>query len=199
LAAPRGRRRFFDQLLSFPPVHKSDEDALVAAARGGDTGAFGSLVDAYGGAVFNLALRMVGNREDARDLAQVVFVKAYEKLGTFDGRSRFFSWVYRIAINESLNWLGRRKHQVELNESLESGERRPDQRAEASEEERMVQEAMKDLTLEYRQVIVLRHFMELSHAEMAGVLQLPEKTVKSRLHTARERLGEALRKRGFAR
>ena len=60
----------------------------------------------------------------------------------------------------------------------------------------MVQEAMKDLTLEYRQVIVLRHFMELSHAEMAGVLQLPEKTVKSRLHTARERLGEALRKRG---
>jgi RNA polymerase sigma-70 factor (ECF subfamily) len=183
--------------LAAPPVHKTEEDALVAAARAGDTRAFGALVDAYGRAVFNLALRMVGNREDARDLSQMVFVKAYQKLETFDGRSRFFSWMYRIAINESLNWRGRRKQQVELDERMESGEPLPDERAAASEEERMVQEALQDLTPEYRQVIVLRHFLDLSHAEMGTVLQLPEKTVKSRLHTARSRLGEALRKRGY--
>lgn len=185
------------QPLARPPVHKSDEDALVAAARGGDSQAFGALVDAYEGAVFNLALRMVGNREDARDLAQTVFVKAYLKLDSFDGRSRLFSWMYRIAINESLNWRSRRKQQVELNDGLESHEPLPDERAVASEEERMVQEALLDLTPDYRQVIVLRHFLDLSHVEMGKVLQLPEKTVKSRLHTARARLAEALRKRGY--
>ena len=183
--------------MASPPVNKNEEDALVAAARGGDTRAFGSLVDAYGTAVFNLALRMIGNREDARDLAQNVFVKAYEKLDTFDGRSRLFSWMYRIAINESLNWRSRRRHQVELDERLESSEPLPEERAAASEEEEMVQRAMMDLTPEYRQVIVLRHFLDLSHVEMGSVLHLPEKTVKSRLHTARARLGEALRRRGY--
>jgi len=170
----------------------------VSAARAGDTRAFGTLVEAYGRPVYNVALRMSGNPEDARDLVQVVFVKAYERLDSFDGRSRFFSWIYRIAINESLNFLSRRKLQVELDEGLVSNERLPDERAASREEERMVQAALQDLTPEYRQVIVLRHFLELSHAEMGGVLRLPEKTVKSRLHTARLRLGEALRKRGYA-
>lgn len=155
-------------------------------------------MSAYGRPVFNLALRMAGNREDARDLVQIVFVKAYEKLATFDGRSRFFSWIYRIAINESLNFLSRRKRQVELDENLISDERAPDEQAVIGEEERMVQAALLDLTAEYRQVIILRHFLDLSHVEMGTVLQLPEKTVKSRLHTARVRLGEALRKRGYA-
>ena len=183
--------------MATPPVHKIDEDGLVAAARAGDTRAFGTLVEAYGQPVFNLALRMSGNAEDARDLVQIVFVKAYERLDRFDGRSRFFSWLYRIAINESLNFLSRRKHQVELGEQLFSSERRPDEHAATGEEERMVQEAILELTPEYRQVIVLRHFLDLSHVEMGRVLQLPEKTVKSRLHTARVRLGEALRRRGY--
>lgn len=156
-------------------------------------------MDAYGRPVFNLALRMLGDREDARDLTQVVFVKAYQKLGTFDGRSRFFSWLYRIAINESLNLLGRRRRHVELDERLVSEERLPEERAQASEEERMVQGALMDLTAEHRQVIVLRHFLDLSHAEMGAILQLPEKTVKSRLHSARTRLGEVLRRRGYGR
>jgi RNA polymerase sigma-70 factor (ECF subfamily) len=184
--------------LAFSPVHKTEEDALVSAARAGDTRAFGTLVEAYGRPVYNLALRMSGNPEDARDLVQVVFVKAYERLDRFDGRSRFFSWVYRITINESLNFLSRRKRQVELDERLVSNERLPDERAASNEEERMVQAALVELTPEYRQVIVLRHFLDLSHAEMGAVLRLPEKTVKSRLHTARLRLGEALRKRGYA-
>jgi len=125
-------------------------------------------------------------------------VKAYEKLDSFDGRSRFFSWIYRIAINESLNFVSRRKRLVELDEELVSNDRTPDEQAVSGEEERMVQAAMQDLTPEYRQVIVLRHFLDLSHVEMGTVLRLPEKTVKSRLHTARVRLADALRKRGYA-
>jgi len=170
----------------------------VAAARARDPKAFAALVEAYGRVVFNLALRMTGHHEDARDVTQNVFVKAYEKLDTFDGRSRFFSWIYRIAINESLNLLARRKRMVALDEELVSDEQSPHRGAEAREEERMVQAALLDLTAEYRQVIVLRHFLDLSHVEMGQVLRLPEKTVKSRLHTARVRLGEALRKRGYA-
>ncbi|HET9327263.1 MAG TPA: sigma-70 family RNA polymerase sigma factor [Candidatus Eisenbacteria bacterium] len=183
--------------MASPTVHKADEDALVDAARAGDSRAFGTLVETYGRPVFNLALRMTGNPEDARDLVQVVFVKAYERLETFDGRSRFFSWIYRIAINESLNFVSRRKRVVELDDQLVSNERTPDEQAARGEEERMVQAAMQDLTPEYRQVIILRHFLDLSHVEMGSVLRLPEKTVKSRLHTARVRLAEALRKRGY--
>jgi RNA polymerase sigma-70 factor (ECF subfamily) len=185
--------------LATGPVHRDDDAALVEAARAGDQRAFGCLVDAYGGPVFNLALRMVKDREDARDLAQTVFVKAFEKLHTFDGRSRFFSWIYRIAINESLNLLSRRKRHVELQDSIETHELGPDERAEASQGERMVQEALMELTLEYRQVVVLRHFLDLSHREMGAILGLPEKTVKSRLHTARQRMEVILRRRGYAR
>jgi len=185
--------------LALTTVHKVDDDALVTRALSGDTQAFGELVDGYGRVVFNLALRMVGNSEDAHDLTQVTFVKAFEKLDSFDRRSRFFSWLYRIALNESLNWLKRRKRSGELDENLESGQPGPDEVAAASQEEALVQSALMDLTPEYREVIVLRHFQDLSHREIGAVLQLPEKTVKSRLHSARERLAIALRKRGYAR
>ena len=179
-------------------VHKVDDDALVTRAVAGDHAAFGELVEAYGQVVFNLAFRMVGNSEDARDLTQVTFVKAFEKLHTFDRRSRFFSWLYRIGLNESLNWLKRRRRSSEVDENLESGERGPHEVAAASQEEALIHGALMDLTPEYRQVIVLRHFQELSHREIGVILQLPEKTVKSRLHSARERLAIALRKRGVA-
>jgi len=155
------------------------------------------LVDAYGRAIFNLAYRMVNDHEDAQDLTQTVFIKAHEKLGTFSRQNRFFSWIYRIAINESLNLLSRRKRQGELDETLESGRPGPDENVEASQEEAMVRSALMDLSPEYRQVIVLRHFQDLSHREIGQLLHLPEKTVKSRLHTARERMAAALHKRGY--
>jgi RNA polymerase sigma-70 factor (ECF subfamily) len=86
-----------------------------------------------------------------------------------------------------------------LNEDLESGLPGPDEVAATGQEEALVHNALMDLTPEYRQVIVLRHFQDLSHREIGTILQLPEKTVKSRLHSARERLAIALRKRGYAR
>ena len=93
-------------------------------------------MEAYQGVLFNLALRMVGDPEDARDVTQTAFVKAYSKLATFDRRNRFFSWLYRIGINESLNWLGRRRSREELDDGLESPEAGPERAAELSEEER---------------------------------------------------------------
>lgn len=179
------------------PVHKDEEDALVRRTLAGDREAFGDLVEAYQDVVYNLALRMVGDPEDARDVTQTAFVKAYTKLASFDRRNRFFSWLYRIGINESLNLLGRRRNREELDDSLEAPGPGPARAAEAAEEEQLMNRALMDLTPEYRQVLILRHFLDFSHREIGELLQLPEKTVKSRLHTGRERLAVALRKHGY--
>ena len=185
------------QPLADSTVHKLDDAKLVEKALAGDHQAFGALVDAYSRPIFNLGLRMLNDREEARDLAQTVFVKAYEKLATFDRRNRFFSWIYRIAINQALNVLKRRRRLEDLDEGLAERSPGPEDRSAVSQEEAMVREGMMHLTTDYREVIVLRHFLDLSHREMSEVLHIPEKTVKSRLHTARERLGCWLRQRGY--
>ena len=173
-----------------------DEGALIERSLAGDQQAFGELVDAYGQPVYNLALRMLNDPEDARDISQIAFVKAYQRLRTFDRRNRFFSWIYRITLNESLNWLSRRRKHDQLDEGLVSSDRTPEARYEAAEENGLVTRGIMELSVEHRQVIILRHFTEMSHREIGAVLHLPEKTVKSRLHAARGRLGEILRRWG---
>jgi RNA polymerase sigma-70 factor (ECF subfamily) len=140
---------------------------------------------------------MLGNREDARDVAQVSFLKAWEKLSTFDSRGHFFSWIYRIAINESLNHRGRRRAFESLDPGMPSDEPGPEETAERNEATRRVQAALLELRPDDRQVLVMRHFLQLSHCEIGEVLQVPDKTVKSRLHDARTRLEAVLRRRGF--
>jgi RNA polymerase sigma-70 factor, ECF subfamily len=168
------------------------EDAeLVARCIAGDPEAFAPLVERYQGALFTVALRMVGDREDAKDLAQGVFLKAFEKLSTFDPSYRFFSWLYRIAINECLNFRSRRKPQEALGEELAAGES-PERHARAEELSRGIEEALMKLPIEYRVVLVLRHFVDLSYDELSEVLLIPDRTVKSRLYTARQMLAALL-------
>lgn len=174
-----------------------DERTLLERALGGDSEAFGDLVDAHGPVIYNLVLRMTGNTEDARDLTQTVFVKAWDRLATFDRGKRLFSWLYRIALNEALNFRRGRKPTAELSEREQSREPGPEERFEREEENERVQRALTELRSTDREVIVLRHFLRLSHHDMSGVLHVPEKTVKSRLHTARLRLEVELRRLGF--
>lgn len=169
----------------------ADDAALVRQVLGGETAAFELLVRRYQRVLFTVALRMLGDREEARDATQNALVKAYQKLATYDAKYRFFSWIYRIVVNECLN--ARRGRQVpehmpfelvapgEVLEALEAQERR-----------RQVQAAILTLPVEYRQVIVLRHFTELSYEEIGACLGIPVKTVKSRLYTARQRLADLL-------
>jgi RNA polymerase sigma-70 factor (ECF subfamily) len=140
---------------------------------------------------------MVGNAEDARDLAQNVFFKAWARLETFDRNHRFFSWIYRIALNEALNHRRGRRPAEDLNENLRSGLPGPAEGYEAKDEAGRVGLAMARLQNKDRELIVRRHFIRLSHQEMGDVLHVPEKTVKSRLHTARGRLEAELRRQGF--
>jgi RNA polymerase sigma-70 factor (ECF subfamily) len=163
----------------------------VAQCLVGDASAFERLVAKHHKVVFNVALRMVGDYEEARDVTQATFVKAWEKLASFDPSHRFFSWLYRIMINHSLDLIERRRRQVPLDPKLRSSAR-PDHDFEASERAAWVQGAIARLPRESREVLVLRHFAELSYQEMAETLAIPEKTVKSRLFEARQKLGELL-------
>jgi RNA polymerase sigma-70 factor (ECF subfamily) len=175
-----------------PVLLEDGNDAeLVARCLQGDPEAFEPVVARYQRVLFNVAYRMVNDREDARDIAQTAFVKAYEKLHTYDPRYRFFSWIYRIAVNECLNFLERRRAQQPLGADLVDPAA-PHDEVQARELSERVQSALMKLSPDYRQVLVLRHFVELSYDEMSGLLAIPVKTVKSRLYTARQRMGEML-------
>lgn len=174
---------------------EEDDAVQVALCLEGDASAFEPIVARYQKVLFNVALRMLGDAEDARDVTQVAFIKAWEHLASYDPSHRFFSWLYRIMVNESLNLIARRRRQVPLDADLPSPER-ADRKAEGDELMERLRAALLALPRESREVLVLRHFSELSYQEIGWTLGIPEKTVKSRLFTARQRLGELFERGG---
>ena len=169
-----------------------DDHILVRQCLGGDPKAFEALVDRYEKKIFNVALRVTDNYDDAEDVSQSAFIKAYEKLDTFDSKYKFFSWLYRIVVNESLNFVNQLQRFEKLDDSYASKERTPEEYFDQIVAKNAVQEALMNLSLEHRVVIVLKHFQNLSYDEISFVLDLPEKTVKSRLYTARQSLKSIL-------
>jgi RNA polymerase sigma-70 factor (ECF subfamily) len=169
----------------------AEDAALVAHSLEGDTAAFAVLVERYQRVLYTVAFRMLGNQDDARDAIQTSFVRAYERLATFNPDHRFFSWIYRIVINECLNLIRARRPEEALSPALAAAGS-PFETAASRERQAQVQAALLQLSPDYRAVVVLRHFAGLSYDEMATALGVPSKTVKSRLHTARQRLGELL-------
>jgi RNA polymerase sigma-70 factor (ECF subfamily) len=171
---------------------------LVRECLAGDSRAFEALVRKYQKPLYNLALRMVRDRDDAMDVLQAVFVKVYQKLDSYDEKHGFFSWIYRITINESINFAKRARRGDEYESGITAAyqpAQESAQDARALEEE--IEQAIAMLKLDYRTVIVLRHYHDFSYEEMAEVLMIPEKTVKSRLFSARQQLKEILTRRGI--
>jgi RNA polymerase sigma-70 factor (ECF subfamily) len=169
----------------------AEDAALVARSLQGDTAAFEALIERYQRVFYTVAFRMLGNQDDARDALQTSFVRAYERLATFNPEHRFFSWMYRIVMNESLNLIRDRRPEEGLTPAL-AAVGSPFETAASHERRAQIQAAILQLSPDYRAVVVLRHFAGLSYDEMAAALGVPAKTVKSRLHTARQRLGELL-------
>jgi len=163
---------------------------LVAECRRGDRGAFDELVRRYRSPIFNLALRILGNREDAMDVTQDTFLKAYERLDQFDSSRRFFTWLYGIGVHESLNWKERSRRTVSLEVAREvtAGEPAADEELVRREANSRVLRAVARLRPEDRMLITLRHFRGLGYEEMAETLGIPSSLVKSRLFSARQRL-----------
>ncbi len=169
---------------------------IVEQCLDGNIRVFGVLVDRYQNVLFTAALRMVNDRQDAEDIVQTAFTKAFEKLENYNAKYKFFSWLYRITINESLNFIKRRKRQEPLDEPVVSGQQSPEDFLGENERKENLQQALMQLKPDYRAVIVLRHFEQHSYQEMGEMLNIPEKTVKSRLFSARQLLREILIKNG---
>lgn len=172
-----------------------DEDhAVIRQVLAGTTEAYRNLVEKYQGPVFNLLLRMLHNRDEAEELTQDVFVRAYEFLPRFKFDYRFFSWVYRIAINAALAHMKKKRPYAGIDEinqlGTEAHELQGDQRAH-------IDMAINKLKEHYKAVIVLKYFEDLSYKEMAMVLDVPEKTVRSRLYDARIKLKSILEMTGY--
>lgn len=179
---------------------KEEPDLLwIARCLEGDLDAFGNLVERYQKPVFNVILRMVGNYEDASEIAQQVFLKAFENLPRFGRDRRFFSWIYRIAINESINHLHGRRPLEPIDPEIASPVPGPEDQAVAAERTEALQRAIAGLKPEYRAAVILRHLLHCSYHEAAEILDVPEKTLKSRLFTARTLLRDALAARGITR
>jgi RNA polymerase sigma-70 factor, ECF subfamily len=172
-----------------------DDDLLcVARCLRGDASAFEPIVRRYQRVLFSVARRMLGNYEDAMDATQNTFVRAYQHLDTFDPDRRFFSWIYRIAVNECLNARrGRRPDEALADVFAESEGGNPLEMVAAQERSESIDAALVKLSEEHRLVVVLRHFADLSYTEISDAIGIPEKTVKSRLFDARQRLGALLR------
>jgi len=173
---------------------EENDAELVRRCLRGDLEAYAPLVRRYERVLYNVAYRMVHDREEARDLAQGALVKAYEKLSDYDPAHQFFSWIYRILVNDTLNVLKRKKPVGPLDAVAEAAAPGggADEALVSRERGDAVRSALMALTVDYREVLVLRYFAELSYEQMAATLAIPEKTVKSRLYTARQRLAELL-------
>lgn len=182
------------------------EQRLVAAARGGDGGAFETLVRLYEKRVFALAVRMCGSREDAAEASQEAFLAAWQGLAFFRGESSFSTWLYRLTSNACVDLLRREgRHRAAAGPSLddeEAGLDVPDQtlspqdEAERRELREAIDRGLEALTPEHRQVLVLREMHQLSYDEIADVLSLDVGTVKSRISRARKQLRNFLLKDG---
>ncbi len=188
-------------------AREADEDReLVRRTVGGDRSAFGSLVERYQKRVYAVAFGIVRDREDAWDVAQEAFVKAFKNLDRFEGDSTFFTWMYRITYNLAIDHYrsrGRRETGVDLDErgverALQAEDRPnlggdPDQMSDRAELSRVLHEAMGKLSDKHRAIIVLREVEGLSYEEIAAVLGIAKGTVMSRLFHARKNLQTLLR------
>lgn len=187
---------------------REEEYAVIRRVCAGDTDAFEALVTAYQKQVYNLALRTVGNEEDAADMTQEAFLRAYRSLGSFRGDSKFSVWLYRLTTNICIDFLrsrGRRPtvsltaaDEDEEPQELDVADDRfdPVQSLERAELRRAVQRGLAALPEDYRRILMLRELSGLSYAEIGQVLRLEEGTVKSRLFRARKKLCDFLRKDG---
>lgn len=173
-------------------LEKARDGQLVLKGQRGDQAALGELVDLYHGAVYRMAFRMLGSSEDAADVTQSTFLSAFENLRAYRPEHKFFSWLYRIGVNEALDFRRRRQGGECLDESLPDQGPGPELVARHGQLQEQIQTALMQLNDEQRAVIVLRHYSECSYGEISEILAVPEKTVKSRLFEARRFLKGAL-------
>lgn len=184
---------------------KDNENISLQALKSGDLAEFARLVETYSGVIYRLAIKMLNNPQDAEDILQETFIKAYQHISGFDGRSSLSTWLYRIATNEALMFLRKRKLiTFSIDEPLENSEEEqepiqivdwcclPEEELMSTEARVYMDQAIQELPHSLRVVFLLRDIEGLSTAETGEVLNLSETAVKTRLSRARMRLRELL-------
>lgn len=170
----------------------TDRD-LILRARRGDAEAYGDLVARHQTSVFNVCYRILHNRADAEDLAQETFIRALERLHTFDLEREFSPWIRRVAANLCLNHIESHKSTAPLDEERDEDKTQsPGEQVEVKERSEQIRSALASLPPHYRLVVELRHYQELSYDEIASELNIPLSDVKSHLFRARKLLAEKL-------
>jgi RNA polymerase sigma-70 factor (ECF subfamily) len=178
-------------------MHDPTDRSLVLRSRGGERRAFGELVERYQASVFNVCLRMMGERGEAENLTQDAFLRAHNRLGTFNEERPFGPWIRRVAANLCLNQLKRSRP---VTTTLEDEDYRIEQGTSPQPEPALIEHerqirirnAILELPPHYRAVIELRHFQELSYAEISTELSIPISDIKSHLFRARKILAKRL-------
>ncbi len=178
-------------------MHDPSDQVLVTRTREGEQQAFGELMQRYQASVFNVCLRMMGERREAEDMTQEAFIRAHERLQIFDKERPFGPWIRRVAANLCLNRLKRHAPaSVPLEDELDTPSRPaqllPEQEVIMRDRQRKIRQAILDLPANYRAVIELRHYQGLSYAEIGSALDLPLSDVKSHLFRARNQLAQRL-------
>ncbi len=179
---------------------RSDDKDLVRRIREGDGEALRLVVERYEERIFALIFGIVRDAHEVEDVAQEVFLKVYTRIEAFDGRSQFYTWLYRVAVNAAKDHVKKRVRRpaVALDEAdaLPGPGEEPDAGATRAETARRVREAIDALPVRYREVLALRELEGLTYDEIAAVLRISIGTVESRLHRARTRLKKRLERHG---
>lgn len=181
-----------------PYVEMTDEE-LVSAVQSGEAEAYKHIIDRYQGKIYAYIMRLTNHREEATDIAQDVFMKAYKHIHKFDTERKFSSWVYRIAHNESVNWLKKKTRakieSLEVHEEI--GKQHPDtidihDELVRKEDRAMMRNAIDTLPQKYREVMEMRYLQQYSYEEIGEVLDKPVNTVGTLINRAKKKLAEAI-------
>jgi RNA polymerase sigma-70 factor (ECF subfamily) len=177
----------------------SDEEDIIRNCLHGDADAYSILVNRYKTMIYNLAFRMVGDEDTAKDLAQESFIAAYKGLGQFRFGSKFSSWLYSIALNKCRDHLKLAKDTVstdEISDMMPENRNSPERAAATEQSKDILQRALDALPVEYRQVLILKHIEELDYQEIADITGTSVSALKVRAHRGREMLKKILEDAG---
>ncbi len=182
--------------MSRPVDPARTEAQLIDRIRDGEEAALAEIVQRYQSRVFALIYGIVRDRHEVEDVAQEVFLKVYQRIASFDGRSKFYTWLYRVAANAAKDHVKKRSRRpavaLEDDAVLPDPAHGPAHQAQRKEKRRIVRQAIADLPANYREVLTLRELEQLSYKEIADILDLSIGTVESRLHRARAQLKRSL-------
>ena len=170
---------------------------LIKRCLDGEVNAFAGLIDRYQKPVYNAAFRMLSDARNAEDVTQTVFIKAFENLDRYDANYKFFSWVYKMTINESINFLKRENRFAGLDLNTLSNQNASEDAFHQFETKEQIDLALLVLEPSHRAIVVLKHFHGLSYKEIGYIMDSPEKTIKSRLYESRQQMRKVFFKQGY--